>query len=151
MTLMEIQTSQLLSSLHGEGMVLNASLAGNQIIDFSQRLLDHLKEVAFYSAKDLVSIEHSLQEYRKAVERGKYSYSPHLLALLEARISVCDKLLHDLQENLASLTPELRPIYEKLVSILRSLSACNTRSKVGAQVKPQQRRHAYLFVIVSER
>lgn len=57
-------------------------------------------------------------------------YSPHLLTLLEARIEVCEQRLAELQLNLSHLTDELRPEYERLVSILRTLCACNTRSKV---------------------
>ncbi|KAK0653433.1 UPF0662 protein [Lasiodiplodia hormozganensis] len=97
-----------------------------------KRLLDHLYEAAFFSPKDLDSIEHRLQEYRTSVERGKETYSPHLITLLEARMDVCQELLGKLQHTLEKLSSELRPTYEKLVSILRSLSACNTRSKFPA-------------------
>ncbi|KAH0156464.1 hypothetical protein KCU82_g10293, partial [Aureobasidium melanogenum] len=51
------------------------------------------------------------------------------MTLLEARIDVCYQTLKDLQASLSRLDPELMGYYEKLVSILRSLSACNTRSK----------------------
>ncbi|KAL1621536.1 hypothetical protein SLS54_005557 [Diplodia seriata] len=96
------------------------------------RLLDHLYEAAFFSPKDLDSIEHRLHEYRASVERGKETYSPHLITLLEARMDVCQELLGKLQHTLEKLSSELRPTYEKLVSLLRSLSACNTRSKYPA-------------------
>lgn len=49
--------------------------------------------------------------------------------MLEARIAVCEKVLQDLELNLSHLTPDLIPKYDKLVSILRSLSGCNVRSK----------------------
>lgn len=94
-----------------------------------KRLLDHLKEAAFFSPKDLESISGRLQECRDYCERGKDSYSPHLLTLLDARIEVCQSILSKLELSLSHLTPELRPKYDKLVSILRSLSACNIRSK----------------------
>jgi len=51
------------------------------------------------------------------------------MTLLEARIDVCYQTLKDLQASLSQLDPQLMGYYEKLVSILRSLSACNTRSK----------------------
>ncbi|OCK99166.1 uncharacterized protein K441DRAFT_703136 [Cenococcum geophilum 1.58] len=98
-------------------------------ISTMKRLLDHLKEAAFFSPKDLESISGRLQECRDYCERGKDSYSPHLLTLLDARIEVCQSILSELELSLSHLTPELRPKYDKLVSILRSLSACNTRSK----------------------
>ncbi|KAF2142536.1 uncharacterized protein K452DRAFT_286962 [Aplosporella prunicola CBS 121167] len=97
-----------------------------------KRLLDHLWEAAFFSPKDLDGVKHRLEEYRSSVERGKETYSPHLLTLLEARINVCQQLLNKLNHSLEKLSPELKPTYEKLVSILRSLSACNTKSKYPA-------------------
>lgn len=100
--------------------------------DADQRLLDHLYEAAFFSPKDLDSVESRLKEYRTSVERGKETYSPSLITLLEARMDICQELLEKLKHTLEKLSPELKPIYEKLVSILRSLSACNTRSKVSS-------------------
>jgi DNA repair ATPase RecN len=94
-----------------------------------ERLLDHLKEATFYSPKDLDSIKARLQDCRRYLERGKESYSPHLLTLLDARITICEEILAELELNLSHLTDELCPKYDKLVSILRSLSALNTRSK----------------------
>ncbi|KAF2085901.1 hypothetical protein K490DRAFT_45332 [Saccharata proteae CBS 121410] len=94
-----------------------------------KRLLDHLWEAAFFLPQDIESIEHTLQQHRASIERGKDTYSPSLLTLLEARIDVCQQLLHRLQHQLEKLSPEMKPTYEKLVSILRSLSACNTKSK----------------------
>lgn len=52
------------------------------------------------------------------------------MTLLEARIDVCRDTLNELQQSLSKLDPQMLGTYEKLVSILRSLSACNTRSKV---------------------
>ncbi|THV92084.1 hypothetical protein D6D23_00378 [Aureobasidium pullulans] len=94
-----------------------------------KRLLDHLKEAGFYLPQDLESIEHNLRKWRSSVERGKDVHSNSLMTLLEARIDVCYQTLKDLQASLSQLDPQLMGYYEKLVSILRSLSACNTRSK----------------------
>ena len=95
-----------------------------------KRLLDHLKEAGFYSPKDLESISNNLTKWRGTIERGRDTHAPHMLTLLEARIDVCEATLHELQESLSRLDPPMWNTYEKLVSILRSLSACNTRSKV---------------------
>ena len=86
---------------------------------------------SFYSPKDLESIGGRLHDCRRYIERGKEAYSPHLLTLLEARIQLCEQTLAELELNLSHLNKELGPIYDKLVSILRSLSACNIRSKVS--------------------
>jgi hypothetical protein len=95
-----------------------------------QRLLDHLEEAHFYSPKDLESIGTQLTKCRGYIDRGKDSYSPHLLTLLDARIQVCTETLARLELAHSHLTPDLTPKYDKLVSILRSLAGCNTRSKV---------------------
>ncbi|KAL1302166.1 hypothetical protein AAFC00_002597 [Neodothiora populina] len=94
-----------------------------------KRLLDHLKEAGFYSPKDLESIQHNLDKWQESVERGKDTHSPELMTLLEARITVCRNTLEELQKSLSKLSPDKVDTYEQLVSILRSLSACNTRSK----------------------
>ncbi|KAJ9665083.1 hypothetical protein H2201_004743 [Coniosporium apollinis] len=97
-----------------------------------KRLLEHLREAAFFSPKDLESISSRLQNYREAVERGRETHSPHLLLLLEARIDICQDILSELQDKLSQLDEEQSAKYEKLVSILRSLAACNTKSKFPA-------------------
>ncbi|KAH9876142.1 hypothetical protein J1614_004021 [Plenodomus biglobosus] len=94
-----------------------------------KRLLDHLKEATFFSSRDLEALENNIKDCRRYVERGREEYSPHLLTLLDARIKVCEELMADLKLNLSGLTPELTPKWDKLVSILRSLAGCNTRSK----------------------
>ncbi|KAK5134268.1 hypothetical protein LTR08_006812 [Meristemomyces frigidus] len=98
-----------------------------------KRLLDHLTEAGFYSPKDLESISHHLEQWETSVTQGRDAHSPHLLTLLEARIDVCKQRLAELQASLSKLDPDMMGTYEKLVSILRSLSACNTRSKFPAK------------------
>ncbi|KAL9016875.1 MAG: hypothetical protein Q9185_005792 [Variospora sp. 1 TL-2023] len=94
-----------------------------------KRLLDHLKEAAFYSPKDLESISQKLDSMGEIIKLGKATHSPHLLKLLENRLNRCRHLLAELQSSLADLSPQLIPVYERLVSILRSISAANTRQK----------------------
>ncbi|KAL8711538.1 MAG: hypothetical protein Q9220_003948 [cf. Caloplaca sp. 1 TL-2023] len=94
-----------------------------------KRLLDHLKEAAFYSPKDLESVGQKLDSMQETLKRGRENHSPHLLKLLDNRLDKCRKLLADLQASLADLSPQLNPVYERLVSILRSISAANTRQK----------------------
>ncbi|KAF9892721.1 hypothetical protein FE257_001123 [Aspergillus nanangensis] len=97
-----------------------------------QRLLDHLKEAGFYSSKDLSAISKTLEAMHETLERGRDVYSPALLTLLESRLEKCQLHLSRLQAGLAALSPELAPTHETLVSILRSTSAVNTRSKFSA-------------------
>ncbi|KAJ5084411.1 hypothetical protein NUU61_008990 [Penicillium alfredii] len=97
-----------------------------------QRLLDHLEEAGFFSAKDLNSITKTLQSMRETLERGRDTYSPALLTFLESRLEQCQLSLDKLQKELAALAPGLVQTHETLVSILRSTSAVNTRSKFSA-------------------
>ncbi|TKA79140.1 hypothetical protein B0A49_01322 [Cryomyces minteri] len=97
-----------------------------------KRLLDHLKEAAFYSTKDLDGISNQLRQYENSVERGRADHDANLITLLEARIQICRTLLAELRQALSHLSAEDTGTYETLVSILRSLSACNTRSKYPA-------------------
>lgn len=100
-------------------------------VNFPQRLLDHLKEAAFFSAKDLESGNHTLDKMEDTLRREKGTCSPHLFTLLENRLDICRIIIGELQASLASLSPELSPLHERLVSILRLISAANTRKKVG--------------------
>lgn len=95
-----------------------------------QRLLHHLEEAGFYSAKDLESISQTLDTIRETLDRGKDTHSPHLLTLLGSRLEKCQMILDRLNKGLESFSPELVKLHETLVSILRSTSAANTRSKV---------------------
>lgn len=95
-----------------------------------QRLLDHLEEAGYYSEKDLQSLGETMEKMHMIVERGKDTYSPGLVTLLIARLHTCDTLLEQRRKKLAVLSPELSPIYEKLISILRTMSAANTKQKV---------------------
>ncbi|KAI4162544.1 MAG: hypothetical protein LQ342_003775 [Letrouitia transgressa] len=92
-----------------------------------KRLLDHLKEAAFYSPKDLESVSQRLDLMQDTLKKDGEKHSPHLLTLLGNRIDTCRNLLSELRSSLADLSPQLTPVYERLVSILRSISAANTR------------------------
>ncbi|KAL5337035.1 hypothetical protein BJX70DRAFT_409478 [Aspergillus crustosus] len=98
-----------------------------------QRLLDHLEEAGFYSAKDLSSITTTLGGMRETLDRGRDAHSPALLTLLESRLDKCQLKLEKLQAGLARLSPELASTHETLVSVLRSTAAVNTRSKFSAK------------------
>ena len=102
--------------------------------DVEQRLLDHLKEAAFFQEKDIVGIDHRLTRIEESVELGRPHHHDVILTLLEARIAACRATLKELRLLLDPIPKDLMPMHEKLVSILRSLSGCNTRSKVGSDM-----------------
>ena len=96
-----------------------------------KRLLDHLIEAGFYSYKDLNSMEGQILIMRDSVKRGEGTYSSDLTDLLSTRLDYCSRVLIDLKTRIPKLCQVLSPEWEKLVSILRSLAAANTRSCVG--------------------
>lgn len=97
-------------------------------------LLQHLLEADLYSAKDLEHVTHTMERLRGIVKNAATdsSYSPKLVTLLSNRLDVCQGLLDQLLGRLGRLTHELPGIHEKLISILRSISLANTRTKVGS-------------------
>lgn len=113
-----------------------------------KRLLDHLQEAGFYSPKDLEGIAQHIEEWETSIGRSKDKHSPHLITLLEARINICKATLAELRAHLSRLDPKMLDTYQKLVSILRSLSACNTRSRFP--VKDVKELEAQLLAIQQE-
>ncbi|KAG9239597.1 hypothetical protein BJ875DRAFT_365306 [Amylocarpus encephaloides] len=107
----------------------NEAPAAYALTSTIKRLLDHLIEVDLYSEKDLAHCSQTLERLRHIVKASDASYSPYLTTQLSNRIEVCQISLTTLQERLARLAPELVPIHEKLISILRSLSLANTKAK----------------------
>lgn len=110
----------------------NEAPAAYALTSTIKRLLDHLTEVDLYSAKDLDHVSRTIQNIRQIVRNAESSYSPKLLTLLSNRLDVCQSLLTNLLVRLGRLSDGLPAIHEKLISILRSISLANTRSKVGA-------------------
>lgn len=53
-----------------------------------------------------------------------------MLLLLRTRVNNCKATLAELRQGLSTISPELMPTFERLVSILRSLSGLNVASKV---------------------
>ncbi|EHK99171.1 putative UPF0662 protein C30C2.08 [Glarea lozoyensis 74030] len=66
------------------------------------------------------------------VKAASSSHSENFITLLSNRIEVCQRSLVTLNTRLARLSDEIMPTYEKLISILRSLSLANTKSKFSA-------------------
>lgn len=102
-----------------------------------KRLLDHLTEANLYSAKDLESVKSTLKQLSTNItDSGDETapgpqHSPYLLELLAKRVERCNAALAKLQKRLNALDESSLPTYEKMVSILRSISYANTRSKVS--------------------
>lgn len=110
----------------------NEAPAAYALTSTIKRLLDHMTEVDLYSEKDLTHISHTLDRIREIVKNAEGDYSPKLIVLLRNRIEVCQTSLSNLQSRLNRLGEGLTVIHEKLISILRSISLANTRTKFSA-------------------
>ena len=108
----------------------NEAPAAYALTSTIKRLLDHLTEVDLYSAKDLVHISHTIDSLREIVKNAKTQYSPMLITLLSHRLDNCQTSISNLQKKLGRLDQGLQEVHEKLISILRSISLANTKSKV---------------------
>ena len=87
---------------------------------------------------------------RESIRRGKDKHSPHLLTLLANRLDACQTILQKLQNAFSDLSPELNASYEKMVSILRSLAAANTRCNVVIAPYPLSDVYMLIDNIVSD-
>ena len=96
-----------------------------------KRLLDHLSEANLYSGKDLDSMNKTLNMLEGIVSKSGNNNSPYISELLEKRVELCKSRIAELQSRLDRLGEPLPDIYERLISILRSMSLANTKSKVG--------------------
>ncbi|KAK0708791.1 hypothetical protein B0T21DRAFT_298364 [Apiosordaria backusii] len=94
-----------------------------------KRLLDHLTEAGLFSPKDLDSLSDTLGRLDGILKNGNAQHSPYLVELLSKREELCKKMLAKLREKLEELDKPLQTVYERLISIMRSMSLANTKKK----------------------
>jgi len=117
----------------------NEAPAAYALTSTIKRLLEHLIEVELYSAKDLEHVTHTLENLRHVVETADRTYPATMITLLSNRLDVCQALSDNLVARLGRLKGDMPKIHEKLISILRSISLANTRSKFSStEVKKLQ-------------
>jgi hypothetical protein len=115
----------------------NEAPAAYALTSTIKRLLDHLGEVNFFSGKDLAHISQTLDRLRNIVKTATPSHSQYFVTMLSNRIEVCQLSLKTLNDTLSRISEDITPTWEKLISILRSLSLANTKSKVrGSSQQP---------------
>ncbi|EGY13551.1 uncharacterized protein VDAG_00233 [Verticillium dahliae VdLs.17] len=110
----------------------NSAPAAYALTATIKRLLDHLTEVDLFSAKDLESISETLNQLSRNIKHSSEYSSPYLITLLMNRLDLCKRSLASLQKRLSRLEDPLPNVHEKLISILRSISLANTRTKFSA-------------------
>lgn len=93
------------------------------------RLLDHLSECDLYSHHDLEAITATLDKLSTNVARDQKCPRSYC-DLLARRIELCRTSVKSLEDRLSGLEAPLPDIYEKLISLLRTVSRANTRPTV---------------------
>ncbi|CAG8983060.1 hypothetical protein HYALB_00006088 [Hymenoscyphus albidus] len=106
----------------------NEAPAAYALTSTIKRLLDHLTEVNLYTEKDTAHCSTVLEKLREIVKTDS-THEPNFLKLLSNRIEVCQLALTNLQNRAPRLGGDLPAIHEKLISIMRSMSSANTKTK----------------------
>lgn len=96
------------------------------------RLLDHLDECDLYSYHDLEAITETLDKLTSNVESDE-KCPPAYRELLARRIDLGRATVSSLRDRLSRLGEPLTETYEKLISLLRTISRANTRQTVRAR------------------
>jgi hypothetical protein len=115
----------------------NEAPAAYALTSTIKRLLDHLTESDLYSAKDLESISSTLTKLATLLnepadgEDSEKQHWPYLVEMVKNRVELCQATTAKLQQRLERFGECLLSKHERIISILRSISLANTKSKVG--------------------
>ncbi|KAK6356613.1 hypothetical protein TWF718_000959 [Orbilia javanica] len=93
-------------------------------------LLYHLKDAGAYSRQDLKALETRLDDIAKIIENGKEKYGQLWFVFFKSQLEDCRQSLVPVKHNLDGLSHQLDPLYEKLVSLIRQITAVGSRPKV---------------------
>lgn len=94
-----------------------------------KRLLEHLNESGNFSRKDLVPLQRTLTNMRENIEHGRPLYNSLIISMLESQVSASEKSLKELKKRLEPVPAELEGILERLVSLRRSIKACESKKQ----------------------
>ncbi|KAK6333932.1 hypothetical protein TWF730_004107 [Orbilia blumenaviensis] len=93
-------------------------------------LLYHLKNAGAYSRQDLKALEAKFDDSDRIIENGKEKYGKMWFEFFKSQLEDCRQSLVPVKQNLDGLSPQLDPLYEKLVSLVRQITAAGSRPKV---------------------
>ncbi|KAK6531582.1 hypothetical protein TWF694_002771 [Orbilia ellipsospora] len=93
-------------------------------------LLGHLMNAGIYSRHDLATLEAKFEEIDRIIEQGEETYSPMWIDFFKFQLENCRQSLVTVTRNLDGLSHYLDPVYEKLVSLIRQITAVGSRPKV---------------------
>ncbi|KAK6509930.1 hypothetical protein TWF481_004652 [Arthrobotrys musiformis] len=112
-------------------------------------LLYHLKNAGAYSRQDLKALEARLDDIARIIENGKEKHGQVWFCFFKSQLEDCRRSLVPVKQNLDGLSYQLDPLYEKLVSLIRQITAVGSRPKVAiSEIKELQEK---LFEIESSR
>ncbi|EWC47187.1 hypothetical protein DRE_03306 [Drechslerella stenobrocha 248] len=93
-------------------------------------LLYHLIKAAVYSNHDLRALEAKLDDVGRTIDQGKGKYDKMWSDFFESQLQNCRESMVPVKQNLDGLSYHLDPLYEKLVSLYRQVTAAGSRQKV---------------------
>lgn len=93
-------------------------------------LLYHLKNAGAYSRQDLKALEARLDDIARVIENGREKYGQVWFVFISSQLEDCRQSLAPVKNNLDGLPHQLDPLYEKLVSLIRQITAVGSRPKV---------------------
>ncbi|KAI5837542.1 hypothetical protein DFP73DRAFT_306573 [Morchella snyderi] len=94
-----------------------------------KRLLEHLNESGNFSRKDLVPLQRTLINMRENIEQGRPLYNSLIISMLESQVCASEKSLKELKKRLGPIPSELESVLERLVSLRRSIKACESKKQ----------------------
>jgi len=106
-----------------------------------RHLLNHMDESAVYNESDVAPFHIRLTELRQILQQdSKNGKHPEALTkLLDRQLHECEVIVQSLQDNLATISVELLPIHERLVTLRRQLVALAAKEGLHkVELKPLQ-------------
>ncbi|BGO92623.1 hypothetical protein NBRC10512_008171 [Rhodotorula toruloides] len=105
-----------------------------------KRLLTHLNESGIYTEADLKPYQSRLAELKEIINEGRtplqgsgdpteMEHDAAMNKLLLHKWDVCDRLVKKLASSLSSLSVELYPIHQRLITLRRSLASIAARPR----------------------
>ncbi|KAH8155892.1 uncharacterized protein LAJ45_00904 [Morchella importuna] len=94
-----------------------------------KRLLEHLNESGNFSRKDLVPLQRTLINMRENIEQGRPLYNSLIISMLESQVCASERSLKELKKRLEPIPSELESLLERLVSLRRSIKACESKKQ----------------------
>jgi Protein of unknown function (DUF2408) len=91
--------------------------------------LDHISDSAVFTLADIDPVKSRLADMRAIVQKDELAGEApdSIMRLITHKLDMCDSTIQELTDRLSMLSPELKSIQQKLVSIKRQMAAFASR------------------------